>query len=59
MDTQYPNISQAEKSATYIRLGFSETMIVIATGPVESITRMYWIFQDMEKHILVGFKSGC
>ena len=41
MDTQYPNISQAEKSATYIRLGFSETIIVIATGPVESITRMY------------------
>ena len=57
MDTQYPNISQVEKSATYIRLGFSETIIVIAIGPVEGVTRKNWIFQDMEKHILVGFKN--
>ena len=57
MDTQYPKISQAEKGATYIRLGFSGTIIVIAIGPVEGVTRKNWIFQDMEKHILVGFKN--
>ena len=35
MDTKYPKMSQADKGAAYVRLGFSETIIVIAIGSVK------------------------
>ena len=54
---QIPKNVPSREGATYIRFGFSETITVIAIGSVESITRKYCIFQDMEKHILIGFKN--